>query len=80
MPIRKIHAGQVYLGKEILKSLGIEDGDEVEVEVKGNVILIKPIKTMDKDTLELLKLLREVKGKGGREDYFEEYDCDNLGG
>lgn len=81
MPVRrKIHAGQVYLGKEILNALGIKDGDEVELEVKEGKVVIRPVKVIDKDTLDLIRLLREVKTRGSREDYFEEYDYEDVGG
>lgn len=81
MPVRrKIHAGQVYLGREILNALGIKDGDEVELEVKEGKVVIKPVKVIDKDTLDLIRLLREVKTSGSREDYFEEYDYEDIGG
>ncbi|MCD6095945.1 MAG: AbrB/MazE/SpoVT family DNA-binding domain-containing protein [Thermoprotei archaeon] len=81
MPVRrKIHAGQVYLGKEILNALGIKDGDEVELEVKEGKVVIRPVKVIDKDTLDLIRLLREVKTSGSREDYFEEYDYEDVGG
>ncbi len=81
MPIkRKIHAGQVCLGKEILNALGIKDGDEVELEIKKGEAVIRPAKTIDKDTLELIKILRESRASGGHEDYFEEYDYEDVGG
>jgi len=81
LPVRrKIHAGQVYLGKEILNALGIKDGDEVELEVKEGKVVIRPVKVIDKDTLDLIRLLREVKTRGSREDYFEEYDYEDVGG
>ena len=81
MPVRrKIHAGQVYLGKEILNALGIKDGDEVELEVREGKVVIRPVKVIDKDTLDLIRLLREVKTSGSREDYFEEYDYEDVGG
>ena len=81
MPVRrKIHAGQVYLGKEILNALGIKDGDEVELEVREGKVVIRPVKVIDKDTLDLIRLLREVKTSGSREDYFEEYDYEDIGG
>jgi len=81
LPVRrKIHAGQVYLGKEILNALGIKDGDEVELEVREGKVVIRPVKVIDKDTLDLIRLLREVKTSGSREDYFEEYDYEDVGG
>lgn len=81
MPIRRrIHAGQVYLGKEIINALGIKDGDEVELEVRGGEVIIRPAKAIDKKTLELMKLLREARADGSREDYFEEYDYEDVGG
>jgi len=81
LPIRRrVHAGQVYLGKEILNALGIKDGDEVELEVKGGEVILRPVGTLDKDTLELIRLLRETKASGNREDYFEEYDYEDSGG
>ncbi len=56
MPVRRrVHAGQVYLGKEILDALGNEEEDEVELEVRGNEVVIRPVKAIDKDTLDLIK-------------------------
>jgi len=72
LPIRRIHAGQVYLGRDALEALGIKDGDEVEIEVRENEIVLRPVKTVDKDTLELIKMLKETKAQGDRVDYFEE--------
>lgn len=81
MPIRrKVHAGQVYLGKEIINALGIKDGDEVELEVRGGEVIIRPAKAIDKKTLELMRLLKEARAGGNREDYFEEYDYEDVGG
>ncbi len=81
MPIRRrVHAGQVYLGKEVLDMLGIKDGDEVELEVREGEAVIRPVKAIDKDTLDLIKLLREVRASGSREDYFEEYDYEDVSG
>ncbi len=81
MPIRRrVHAGHVYLGKEILDVLGIKDGDEVELEVREGEAIIRPVKVVDKDTVDLIRLLREVRASGGREDYFEEYDYENISG
>ncbi len=77
---RRVHAGQVYLGKEVLEALGIKDGDEVEIEVRGDSIVIRLVKTVDRDTLDLIKMLKEVKALGDREDYFEEYDYGDIGG
>lgn len=73
-----MHAGHVYLGKEILDALGIKDGDEVELEVRGSEAVIRPVKVIDKDTLDLLRLLG--KAGGDRRDYFEEYDYEDIGG
>ncbi len=58
---RRVHAGHVYLGKEILDTLGIKDGDEVELEVKEGEVIVGPVKVIDNDTLELIRLLRKVK-------------------
>jgi len=80
LPIRKIHAGQVYLGKEVLKALGIRDGDEVEIEIKEGEIVLRPIRAIDKDTLDLIKMLKETKASGDYTDYFEEYDYEDIGG
>jgi len=76
---RRIHAGHVYLGKSILRALDIRDGDEVEIEVRGREIIIRPVKTIDKYTLNLIKILEESKSYGGREDYFKEYDYEDTG-
>ncbi|MCD6085103.1 MAG: AbrB/MazE/SpoVT family DNA-binding domain-containing protein [Desulfurococcales archaeon] len=81
MPIRRrVHVGQVYLGREVLGALGIRDGDEVELEIRGSEAVIRSVKAIDKDTLDLIRLLGEVKASGGREDYFEEYDYEDISG
>ncbi len=81
MPVRRrIHAGHVYLGKEVLDTLGIKDGDEVELEIREGEVVMRPVRAIDKDTLELIRLLREVKAGGDREDYFEEYNYEDVGG
>jgi len=81
VPIRRrVHVGQVYLGREVLGALGIRDGDEVELEIKDGEAVIRPVKAIDKDTLDLIRLLGEVKASGGREDYFEEYDYEDISG
>jgi len=76
---RRIHSGQVYLGKELMEALGIKDGDEVELEARGKEIIIRPVKEMDKDTLDLIRMLKETKAIGGHEDYFKEYDYEDIG-
>lgn len=81
MPVRRrIHAGHVYLGKEVLDTFGIKDGDEVELEIREGEVVMRPVRAIDKDTLELIRLLREVKAGGDREDYFEEYNYEDVGG
>ena len=81
MPVRRrVHAGHIYLGKEILDALGIKDGDEVELEVREGEAVIRPVRTIDKDTLDLIRLLREVKASGSHDDYFEEYDYEDING
>ena len=77
---RRVHAGHAYLGKEILKALGIKDGDEIELEVRNGEAIIRPVKVIDRDTLNLLRLLKEVRASGGHEDYFEEYDYEDISG
>jgi len=77
---KRIHAGHVYLGREVMKVLGVKDGDEVELEVRGNEVIVRPVKTIDKNTLDLIRMLKEVKAYGGYEDYFEEYNYEDVGG
>ena len=36
--------------------------------------MIRPVKTVDRDTLDLIRLLREIKAGGGRKDYFNYED------
>jgi len=36
--------------------------------------VIRPVKTVDRDTLDLIRLLREIKAGGGRKDYFNYED------
>ena len=77
---RRIHAGQVYLGREVLRTLGLRDGDEVVIEVREGEAVIKPLKTVDEDTRSLLEILGKPEARGGYEDYFEEYSYDDIGG
>lgn len=74
--------GYIILPKSIREAVGIEEGDEVLVEVK-DAIIIKPLRRVDKRELrrrirEHVKELREVSGrlepKPGelKETYFEE--------
>ena len=63
-----------------MSALGIKDGDEVELEVRRGEVVIRPVKSIDKSTLELLKILRESRAHGGYEDYFEEYNYEDTGG
>ncbi len=77
---RRINAGHVYLGRSVLEAPRIRDGDEVYIEVRGDVVIIKPVGGVDKDTLELIKMLEETRAYGGHVDYFEEYDYGDLGG
>ncbi len=63
-----------------MKVLGVKDGDIVEVEVKEGEAVIRPVKSTDKSTLEILKILKETKAYGGYEDYFEEYNYEDIEG
>jgi len=81
LPVRRrVHAGQVYLGKEVLSTLGIKDGDEVELEVRGGEVVLRPVKAVDSATMDLIEMLKNPRAEGGREDYFEEYDYEDVGG
>jgi len=81
LPVRRrIHSGQVYLGREVMSLLGVKDGDEVELEVRDGVAIIKPVKSVDESTLELLKILKEPRAAGSYEDFFEEYSYDDIEG
>jgi len=77
---RKVHVRHEYLGKKVLDTPRIKDGDEVELEVRDGEVIIRPVKGVDKDTLDLVRLLREVKAGGSREDYFREYDYEDISG
>ena len=68
---RRIHSGQVYLGREVMKVLGVKDGDIVEVEVREGEAVIRSVKSTDKSTLEMLKILKETKAYGGYEDFLK---------
>jgi AbrB family looped-hinge helix DNA binding protein len=52
--------GQVVLPKAIRERLGIEPGDEVEVEEAGDHIEIRPVG----EPVELLGLLADIPGGG----------------
>ena len=77
---RRVHAGHVYLGKEVMEALGVKDGNVVELEVRDGEAVIRPVKAVDEETLDLVRMLGEVKSGGSRKDYFEEYDYGDVGG
>ena len=52
----------------------------MELEVRDGEVVIRPVKGVDKDTLDLVRLLREVKAGGSREDYFREYNYEDISG
>ncbi len=58
---RRIHAGQVYLGKEIMELLGVKDGDEVELEVRNGEVIIRSVKEIDENTMNLLMMLKKPR-------------------
>ena len=79
MPVRRrIHAGRLYLGKEVMEALRVKDGDVVQLEVREGVAVIRPVREVDRETPDPVRLLGEVRASGGREDYFEEYDYEDL--
>ncbi len=41
------HQGQIRIPKKIMTSLGIEEGDYLEVDIEGNQIVLKPRKLID---------------------------------
>ena len=77
---RRVRSRRIYLGREVMDALGISDGDEVELEVRGGEAVVRPVRAIDKDTLDLIRLLREVKAGGSHKDYFEEYDYEDISG
>ena len=77
---RRVRAGHVYLGREVMEALGVKDGDVVEIEVRDGEAVIRPVRTVDGETLDLVRLLGEAKAGGGREDYFEEYNYGDMDG
>ena len=77
---RRVRAGHVYLGREVMEALGVKDGDVVEIGVRDDEAVIRPVRTVDGETLDLVRLLGEAKAGGGREDYFEEYDYGDMDG
>ncbi len=62
--IKITRKGQVTIPKKIRESLGVEEGDVVEVRAEGGVVLVKPIgsvkphKRISKQ--EYQKLIREL--------------------
>lgn len=79
MPVRRrVHAGQVYLGEEVLSVLGIKDGDEVELEVRDGEVVLRPVRAVDSATIELIDMLKNPRVEGGHEDYSEEYDYEDV--
>ncbi len=54
-----------------MKVLGVKNGDIVEVEVREGEAVIRPVKSTDKSTLEILKILKETKAYGGYEDFLK---------
>lgn len=50
MPISKLgKRRQVVIPKEICEHLSLQEGDYVEVDLKGNMVVIKPKKLVDAD-------------------------------
>ncbi len=80
MVIRKVHAGHVYLGRTILAALGLRDGDKVEIELRNGEVVLRPVRGSDDSARKLIKLLEESSAEGGREDFFEEYEYEDVGG
>ena|GEM_PF-1582895 len=76
---RRIHAGQVYLGKQIMESLNMKDGDEVIVEARNGVVIIRPVRSIDEHTKKLLLMLEKTELMGSSDDYFQEYDYEDIG-
>ena len=42
--------------------------------------MLRPVKAIDKDIFDLIKMLKETKASGDYTDYFEEYDHEDIGG
>ncbi len=61
--------GYIILPKAIREAVGIEEGDEVEVEIKDG-ILLKPIRKVDINEIKkaLRKHIDEIKGIPGRKE------------
>lgn len=52
--------------------------DEMESKTKDNGVATRPMRTVDKNTLDLIEVLRRPEAYGGHEDYFKEYDYEDI--
>jgi AbrB family looped-hinge helix DNA binding protein len=69
MPWAKVlRSGQVTFPKEVRESLNLKEGDIVDFEIKGSVVVIRPKIMIDKGKAEVWKMFDEMHEKMKGED------------
>lgn len=69
MPWAKVlRSGQVTFPKEVRESLNLKEGDIVDFEIKGSVVLIRPKVMIDKEKAEVWKMFDEMHERMKDED------------
>lgn len=69
MPWAKVlRSGQVTFPKEVRESLNLKEGDIVDFEIKGSVVVIRPKIMIDKGKAEVWKMFDEMHEKMKDED------------
>ena len=69
MPWAKVlRSGQVTFPKEVRESLNLKEGDIVDFEITGSVVVIRPKVMIDKGKAEVWKMFDEMHEKMKDED------------
>ena len=69
MPWAKVlRSGLVTFPKEVRESLNLKEGDIVDFEIKGSVVVIRPKMMIDKGKAEVWKMFDEMHEKMKGED------------
>ncbi len=65
---RVLRSGQVTFPKEVRESLNLKEGDIVDFEIKGSVVVIRPKIMIDKGKAEVWKMFDEMHERMKDED------------
>jgi AbrB family looped-hinge helix DNA binding protein len=63
-----LRSGQVTFPKDVRESLNLKEGDIVDFEIKGSVVVIRPKVMIDKGKAEVWKMFDEMHEKMKDED------------